>query len=349
VQQCLRFSRRDGAALFQQGYDSSHDEPLLATAHELLPKRRQRRIPSPKQLLGGKASSDASKWVRPSAHSDDAGAALLRRDWSRSSDRLAVQYPQAPTWAAGRSPMLPLQLWLGADLVFAGDWRLELRVDGESREQTTPWSETLWSSDADVDYLELQAEFGDGVKVQRHLMLARQDKCLFLADAVRASGDRRIEYRGTLPLGDNITLQTNDEASEIIVHGSKQRAIALPLALPEWKADRRYGRLQAAERALVLEQTGQGQALMAPLWFSLKEKYDEALTWRQLTVAETLMQQPRDRAVGYRVQVGKRQWLLYRSLTPRANRTVLGHNLSTEFLVARFRRSGEVSTLIEVE
>ena len=73
-------------------------------------------------------------------------------------------------------------------------------------------------------------------------------------------------------------------------------------------------------------------------------------TWRQqLTVAEQLLNQPRDVAAGYRVQFGKRQWLIYRSLAKAANRTLLGVNLSTEFLLARFGRDGEIETVLEIE
>ena len=72
-------------------------------------------------------------------------------------------------------------------------------------------------------------------------------------------------------------------------------------------------------------------------------------TWRQLTVAADLERQPADVAVGYRVQLGRDQWLIYRSLAEPANRTLLGHNLSTEMLLARFDETGEVEPLIEVE
>ena len=69
----------------------------------------------------------------------------------------------------------------------------------------------------------------------------------------------------------------------------------------------------------------------------------------QLTVAESMKVQPADVAVGYRVARGGRQWLIYRSLAPPKNRTLLGHNLSTELLVARFTREGEVKPLLEIE
>jgi hypothetical protein len=72
-------------------------------------------------------------------------------------------------------------------------------------------------------------------------------------------------------------------------------------------------------------------------------------TWRQLTVAENREILPSDVAVGYRVMVGKEQWLIYRSLGKPGNRTVLGHNLVTELLIARFDRQGEVEPLLEIE
>jgi hypothetical protein len=73
------------------------------------------------------------------------------------------------------------------------------------------------------------------------------------------------------------------------------------------------------------------------------------MTWRRLTVAESLNVVPADMAVGYRIQVGKSQWLIYRSLSPSRNRTVLGQNFSSEFVVARFLPTGKAETLLEIE
>ena len=73
------------------------------------------------------------------------------------------------------------------------------------------------------------------------------------------------------------------------------------------------------------------------------------VTWRRLTVAESLRVQPDEAAVGYRVMAAGEQWLLYRSLSELANRTLLGHNLSSEMLIARFDRGGEVEPLVEIE
>ena len=90
--------------------------------------------------------------------------------------------------------------------------------------------------------------------------------------------------------------------------------------------------------------------LYVPLLFDLAPpRVSTRRTWRQLTVAEHLTSQPRDVAVGYRVQLGNTQWLFYRSLAPRSNRSVLGQNLSNEFVAARFDLDGGLEELIEIE
>jgi hypothetical protein len=79
------------------------------------------------------------------------------------------------------------------------------------------------------------------------------------------------------------------------------------------------------------------------------KRHARPFTWRQLTVAEQRQNVSPDAAVGFRVQFGEEQWLIYRSLTKPRNRTVLGHNLATDFLIARFGRDGSVKSLVEVE
>jgi hypothetical protein len=54
-------------------------------------------------------------------------------------------------------------------------------------------------------------------------------------------------------------------------------------------------------------------------------------------------------AAGYRVQVGHDQWLLYRALDEPRNRTLLGCNVSCEFLLGRIGRSGAVKRLVEIQ
>lgn len=127
-------------------------------------------------------------------------------------------------------------------------------------------------------------------------------------------------------------------------------ALVLPLGLPEWRAERGPGSLRTAGNALELCQGGRGGAILAPLFIDLKPKrITRGSTWRRLTVAANQSIQPPEVAVGYRIASGNDQWLIYRSLAPAANRTLLGHNLISELLIARFGRDGEVQSLIEIE
>jgi hypothetical protein len=223
-------------------------------------------------------------------------------------------------------------------------------VDGAAALPVSDWNELCWISDKDVDYLELEIELGDDIRVQRHLLLARKERFLLLADSVLGSRRAAIDYRSALPRCPGVAFQEACETREGSLTGRKPRARVLPLALPEWLADRRNGTLAATDAGIELRQQAEGQSLFAPLFLDLdRRRMNKPLTWRQLTVAESWAICPADAAVGYRVAIGKRQWLFYRSLNCPRNRTLLGHNLSSEMLAARFLPDGEVETLIEIE
>ena len=274
-------------------------------------------------------------------HSEWAATAVMRPDWSRSAPQLTVLYPGASC---------RVELACGKDVLWSGEWGLAVALDGTPAAPTSEWSELCWLSDKDVDYLELEIEFGEGVRVQRHLLLASEDRFLFLADAILGSRPSAIRYCGTLPLWPGVAFREACETCDGMLVGRKPRAMVLPLALPEWLADRRRGEMQQTAAGLELRQSAEGRALFAPLFFDLdRRRKTKPATWRHLTVAESWANQPNDVAVGYRVAIGRKQWLLYRSLTPPRNRTLLGHNLSTETLVARFGRNGQVEPLIEIE
>jgi hypothetical protein len=243
-----------------------------------------------------------------------------------------------------------VELAVGGEVLAAGVWQLDVRRDGEPLSPTSDWQSTCWVSDEDVDYLELEIKLDAGIRVQRHIALARKDRFLWLADALLGDRSGKYEYRGVLPLRPGVEFRGREASREGVLAGRKARAAVLPLALPEWRQDARVGELTAGSEGLILRQVIEGRRLLAPLFFDLDPaRLRRRLTWRQLTVAHALVAQPADVAVGYRVAIGQRQWLIYRSLGPKVNRTLLGHNLATETLVARFQRSGEVQSIVEIE
>jgi hypothetical protein len=86
------------------------------------------------------------------------------------------------------------------------------------------------------------------------------------------------------------------------------------------------------------------------LFFALTPKAaDKQYTWRQLVVANKLTQEAQDQASASRIQVGGRQWLLYRSLTEQANRTFMGQNYASEFVFGEFLLDGKLKPYVEIE
>ena len=87
-----------------------------------------------------------------------------------------------------------------------------------------------------------------------------------------------------------------------------------------------------------------------PIVFDLNpERSTKPRTWRQLTVAQQMQTVGNDIAVAYRVQIGSKQWLFYRSILEKRNRTFLGQNFANEFFVGTISLDGTVQSILEVE
>jgi hypothetical protein len=343
VRQALRLARPDGSQVLSPGQGGAWCKALFDAAMRLGGDDDDQRIAA---LVLPRPAKAKNRQIRkrglpkPGVHSEWSAAAVLSSGWEADDPRLAVLYPD-------RS--VRLELHCRGELLWTGAWELEIRRDGREVRPRGPWEEVCWVSDADADYLELEMPFDEGLSVQRQMLLAKEDGLLLLADAILGDRPASLEYRGCLPLAEKASFRPAEETREGYVKGRRRLALALPLALPEWRADDR-GSLEQTERGLELRQRGQGRAMLAPLCFDLRpRRMTRRFTWRKLTVAEDLEIQPDDVAVGYRVRLGKDQWLFYRALASKGNRTLLGHNLTSETLLARFDRSGEVEPLVEIE
>ncbi|MEX2140278.1 MAG: hypothetical protein WD894_13520 [Pirellulales bacterium] len=347
VREMLRLSRRDGHSLFAElpvaAGVSASTANFFAAAVKLSGDKKNA---SALRRFGGagvpkrKANKD-SRAPAAANHSEWGQVAVLRPNWKRSAPQLGIAYGDRSMRAA---------LLSGRDRLFAGDWEFTCRVNEQEATPIGDWEEICWVSDEDVDYLELQIELTGGILVQRQLCLGRRDRFLFIADAVLGNEPRSLRYTLHLPLGAGTSIAAATETREVALHARRPRALLFPLASPEWRVDRRGGELTSGDGMIQLHEAAHATSLYAPLWIDLASKrHARSFTWRQLAVAEERQNVTREVACGYRVQFGKQQWLVYRSLTPARNRTVMGHNLASEFLIARFRRDGSVKTLIEVE
>ncbi len=272
-----------------------------------------------------------------------AGVAYMRTEWERDAPLLAIDYSSAD---------LRLECWSGSRRLLDGTWSWETTLDGKRLEPIGTWDETCWFSDIDVDYLELAMELTGGSRLERQILLARNELFLLLCDYVIDTNGGELSHRYRLPLDAEVEFEPEQETREgILTAAGKTVARVLPLALPEWRVDPRVGQLTENNNRLQLDQKRAGRNLACPLLFDLKKtRAKKQCTWRQLTIAQSLEIQTPDVAVGYRAQCGKDQWLVYRSLDEPANRTVIGQNLSSECLIARFLPpEGEVDELLEIE
>jgi hypothetical protein len=243
--------------------------------------------------------------------------------------------------------------------LISGPWDLLISKNGKPLELTDPWTEVCWFSDDDVDYLEIECKVEGECRVQRQIMLARDESIVVVADALLGFeiADWSIESR--MPLENGIYMRQDDKTREAVLceEGKssdelpKQMALLLPLSLPEWRRQNSRGELVSEDDCIVTTQNGRSQRLYSPLVISLKKRHQsQEYTWRQLTVAESMSIQTVDVAAAFRFQIGKEQWMIYRSLAETRRRTAMGLHFNVEFYAGRFDGSeGEFESLVEVD
>lgn len=343
VRQMFRLRRTDGSLVFSEPSSPPLPDALVDLALSLASDGTSYVLSD--QLRAG-PSRDAEKPRRRlpplSLESEWAAAAVVRSDWSRRPIQLAVTYAHRE---------IRCEFNHSGHTLWSGLWQPTVQVDGRLWEPASDWEQICWESDSDGDYLELEMTYREGGKVQRQMYLAREDQFLFVADAVLGTQPGHIEYASCLPLRRDVAFVPADETNEgDLMCGRLRMARVMPLALPEWRCETTSGQLEPLDDGLALRQQGRGQRLCAPWFFDLnRRRLRRQFTWRRLTVAERLEIQRPDVAVGYRVQAGSQQWLIYRSLAACGNRSLLGQNFSTEFVLARFTPEGETEKLIEIE
>lgn len=273
-------------------------------------------------------------------HSAAAELAVLGQDQRPTSPRVTVDYHQAS---------VQLEISLGGRQVFAGPWSADVERNGQPLAAGGRWEEVCWESDRRVVYLELERPLAGGARLQRQLLLAREEKFLLLADAVLDAEPGTISYQSSFRLADELEVRCASATHEAWLAAGKRRLLVLPLALPEWRSDARRGELAGGAGVLQCSLVASGTCLYAPLWIDLsRSRRARPFTWRRLTVAQQRQNLASDAAAAYRVQVGRRQWLFYRPLANQGVHSVLGQNVHGSFLTARFHRSGKTRPLLDL-
>lgn len=317
-------------------------------------------VPAMKAALGDSKTEGRLAWQvsLPEAmlHDEDAKLACLLPEWDIRRGRAVIQY---------RGRETRLELTAGKSSLVNGICESQILIDGERKDPCGDWVATCEYSDDDVHYLELEQLHDGGYVLQRQLMVVREDCCCYFADAVvqgqiqtdmQAEQDIEpylptIEYQVRLPLADSIQAKLEDQTTELFLSDHRCRALVLPLSVGEWKNSNSAARLSVtADHHLLVTATGKGQ-IHVPLWFDFtRNRFSMNRTWRQLTVAQQLRIVPTGTAVAYRVQVGKTQWILYRSMAQSVPRTFFGKHMIADFYCARFdAKEHSFEDLITVE
>ena len=343
VRQALRFTAGDGTPLLAEDKSDPWSRDFLRAALHHAGKSKD--AAAAREMLGAavKRSSVASR--KTPETSDDCEwscLAVLRSGWSAKSTIAAVDYSQ---------PEMKLDVWANGRRVFLGPWTFAPQMNSKPLKPDGAWEELCWFSDKDVDYLEFNLDLTEGARLERQIVLARREGFLLLVDHLKAPETTSLRHDWQLPLAPGVLFCGESETRDALLVEGGAVARLMPLALPEWRIDPRVGELTSDGKRVRLSQEAAARSLACPLFVDLRARRAvQPGTWRQLTVAESLVLQPPDAAVAYRIQSGRRQWVYYRSQGRIGNRTFMGQNTSSESMIARFLpKTGGVEELVEIE
>lgn len=344
LRRSLQLTRGDGSSMFSCG--PPWEEAFLESALACCEDATEQLLAHSLRLPVCRSSVDPENRIEkpdPSEFSEWAQGAVMRSGWKSKSGYLAVAFDRTECHA---------ELGIRRKVLAGGIVTDAIQVNGRPLEAAGEWVETCAFSEDGVDYLELEQRLESGWRLQRQWMFVRRQRLVLLADALLGTQDARLEMKLTLPLASGVDWLPEEETQDgwLVAEGKRQGWV-VPLAAPEWKVGDEGPVVEQVGSALTVRATGKGRALYLPVLIDLHGlRRDERLrTWRALTVAERLRIVKPDEAVGYRVQVGTKQWLFYRSLAAPSSRTLLGQNLVTEFFAGRFHRTGEAVPYVEVE
>lgn len=343
IREAVRWSRPDRSVFLTESEDGSatFKRGLLEAALRLSSDKDDLRIAKFALDLGPhKPVVNASALPDSSAESTWAETAILRGSWHPNDVSLAVDY-------SGSDVKLELFRY---EKLLLGTIRQQLTVDGLELPATSGWNQVCWHEDDDVSYLEIEKVYGDQVVIQRQFVLGKQDRIVLFSEAIACKTEANIEYRCQLPVASECDLSTEKDSREGSIHFGRRCVRVLPISAPEWRSGPSTIELEFGERSIDLSFQGRVKKAYVPLFFDLEpRRYKKPYTWRQLTVARERTVISNEEAVGFRVQSGKDQWLVYRSLAPVHPRTVLGEHINSEFYMGQFFAEGECIELISVE
>ncbi len=350
LEHAARWSRPDGTTMLGARRVAAKSPAVWQALRDQSKRPKQLQVANALTGIGETTRKNALAKAKPhklpalTNHSEDASNAIMRSDWRHKGGQVAIDYSEHAIRLEALGPK--------GKGVLSGDWTVEVHLDGQSQMQLSDWEQICWFSDADADYIELEAQFGESARVQRQAVLFRDSRLLLLSETLHGghAGDWKILSR--IPMAAETDVESPSKMTELLINTESARCLALPLFLPEWRGQSTSDSFECEDRCLIASvSTGGKQRAYAPVLVSLCGSHaDDKYTWRRLTVGEDLRLVGHDEAVAYRVQHGDDQKVLYRTLAPPTRRTALGMHTMADFYAGSFdAESGEPSTLVEVE
>jgi hypothetical protein len=281
-------------------------------------------------------------------HCEQAKLIVMMCEWDVCAGKMNIDY-------SGENVRLEL-LGKKQPVVF-GDLESSIEIDGNDQRPIGPWVSTCEFTDDDVHFVELEQSWTGGVILQRQFMTIRDDRAVMVADSVvprdesPTTGNRVIRHASRFPVAYQTNVDFEQETRELFLGHKRNESLVIPLAANEWRVGMTDATLRLTDDHHLLLSANGKDRLCNPLWFDFqKSRFKRNRTWRQLTVADELRVVGREEAVGFRIQLGSEQWLLYRSLQGSRCRSVMSKHLIADFFAGRFyMNDGSVEEIVSVD
>ena len=339
VRYSMRLLRSDGTSMLSDPA-IAYNVDLYRTAAKTSTDSEDREIARLLLPGGNPGNKKTRNFLEDGTFSEWAGLGVMQEDWSPGSPRLVV---------AICDQSIDIEVCRGESL-FRISGLPDVSINGKSLRAVGEWDEVCSHFDDELDYLELEIELEDETKLQRQMCLIHGDETVLIADVVKARSTQRIDYQTRLILPSGVTPMQETENTEVYLRRKNIVSLVLPLDVPEWKSSDTEGKLTVVDQGLALVQSVLAKTLYAPLFVALNPRQSiKPRTWRKLTVAESLEIVDDDTARAYRIQIGSRQWVLYKTFGGAGNRTFLGQNHTCDLFIGRLKKDGNAKELLSLE
>ncbi len=211
LKHAARWTRGDGTAFLGAAQSSPKSKAIWESVVKLAGHSKS--LGAALQCVGVKG--DRAIDVKKLSHSqlpdvshycDQAGCATMQSDWRHKGSRFAFDFSDNEIFIEALGPK-------GHPLL-SGEWNVHVELNGQQEMQLGEWEEVCWFTDKEVDYIEVEAKFGQFAKIQRQAMLFRKERLMVLADALIGTTEGQWQLRSSFPLASGVTFEPAEKTRE---------------------------------------------------------------------------------------------------------------------------------------